>query len=119
MDATTQTKAPAKPYRYRTTTAARMAKLGNFVPCTLSAETLFDSLPEDGSVEVRWQGFGSVGGVERFSTQRLRRSADGQSVEVLRAAPGSTTGYLEVILRYPLGKGRTVRTFRRTPQNGN
>jgi hypothetical protein len=21
--------------------------------------------------------------------------------------------------RYPLGKGRTVRTFRRTPQNGN
>ena len=87
MDATTQTKAPAKPYRYRTTTAARMAKLGNFTPCTLSAETLFDSLPEDGSVEVRWQGFGSVGGVERFSTQRLRRSADGQSVVVLRAAP--------------------------------
>lgn len=115
MDTTSTAKAQAKPYRYRTTTAARMAELGNFIPCTLNAETLFDSLPADGSVEVRWQGFGSVHGVERFSTQRLRRSADGKSVELLRVVPGSTTGYLEVILRYPLGKGRTVRTFRRKP----
>lgn len=100
-----------KPYTYRTTTAAAMAKRGPFVPCTLTAEALFESLPEDGSIEVRWEGFGSVGGVERFGTSRVRRAADGHGVEVLRVAPGSID-YLETILVHPLGKGRTVRTFR-------
>lgn len=104
----------ATPYRYRTTTAARMAARGAFVPCTITAENLFESLPEDGSVEVRWSGFGSVHGVERFSTSRMRRGASG--VEVLRTAPG-TVDSLEVILVHPLGKGRTVRTFRHARKN--
>ncbi len=109
---TTQTP-EAKPYKYLTTTAAKMAKRGPFVPCTLSAEVLFESLPADGSVEIRWEGFGHVHGVERFGTHQMRRAADGRGVEVLRVSPGSQTGHLETILVHPLGKGRTVRTFRK------
>ncbi|MFC4225457.1 hypothetical protein [Lysinibacter cavernae] len=96
-------------YRYRTTTAAKMAARGAFVPCSITAEVLFESLPEDGAVEVRWIGFGLVGGVERFSTNRMRRGVS--EVEVLRTAHG-TVDELQVLLVYPLGKGRTVRTFR-------
>lgn len=106
----------AKPYQYRTTTAEAMAKRGAFVPCILPVEALFESLPEDGSVETRWRSIGNVRGVERFGTQRVRRSADGRSVQVLRTAWGSLTS-LEVIQSYPLGQGRTVRTFRHARQN--
>lgn len=113
MDTTTT---EAKPYKYLTTTAAKMAQRGAYVPCAITAEVLYESLPADGSVEVRWEGFGHVHGVERFGTSQMRRAADGQGVEVLRVAPGSRTGFLEPILIHPLGKGRMIRTFRHAPK---
>ena len=112
---TTRT-AESKPYKHLTTTAAKMAKRGAYVPCTITAEALYESLPEDGSVEVRWEGFGHIHGVEHFGTSRMRRAADGRGVEVVRTASGSKTGHLEPILVHPLGRGRTVRTFRHAPQ---
>jgi len=93
-------------YAYRTTTAARMAKRGPFAPVTLAVDVLFESLPADGSPEVRWEGFGHVHGVERFGTHIMRRSPEGDGVEVMRSNDGT------VVLRHPLGVGRTVRTFR-------
>lgn len=113
MDTTTT---EAKPYKYLTTTAAKMAQRGAYVPCALTAEVLYESLPADGSVEVRWEGFGHVSGVERFGTSRMRRAANGQGVEVLRQVAGGRSGELETILVHPLGKGRTIRTFRHAPK---
>lgn len=114
MDTTST--AEQKPYKYLTTTAAKMAKRGAYVPCTLTAEALYESLPEDGSVQVRWEGFGHVNGVEQFRTTRVRRAADGRGVEVLRQVWGGRPGELEPILIHPLGRGRTVRTFRHAPK---
>lgn len=113
MDTTTT---EAKPYKYLTTTAAKMARRGAYVPCAITAEVLYESLPADGSVEVRWEGFGHVSGVERFGTSRMRRAANGQGVEVLRQVAGGRSGELETILVHPLGKGRTIRTFRHAPE---
>lgn len=103
--------APTYPrdFVYKTTTPSRMAARG-LRPATITAETLFDSLPEDGSVAVRWQSFGHVHGLERFSTHMMRRAVDRLAVEVLRIAPG-TRDHLEPLVVYPLGHDRTIRTF--------
>jgi hypothetical protein len=94
--------AKAAGYRYRVTNAP--ARLG-LTPRTTSVERLFEALPADGSVSAAWTGFGHLSGVEHFSRHLMRRSADGTRVEVMECERGT------IVLAYPLGAGRTVRTL--------
>lgn len=103
LDYLTREELAALDYTYRTTTAAKMAARGPFVPQTITVDTLHATLPEDGSPVVRWQGFGHVHGVESFSTHIMRRSGD--RVEVMRSNDGT------IVIAYPIGQGRTVRSF--------
>lgn len=99
--------AKAAGYRYRQTTIAAAARAG-LAPRVATVEQIFDALPVDGGVGSVWTSFGHVAGVERFSLHLMRRSADGTRVEVLESERGT------IVLAYPLGAGRTVRTFVRS-----
>lgn len=91
-------------YRYRSTTAAAASRQG-LRAVTVSAEYIFEALPADGRPQVVWQSFGRVAGVERFATHIMRRSPGGDRVETMRPSDGT------VVVAYPLGAGRTLRTF--------
>lgn len=94
----------ASGYRYRQTTIAAAARVG-LAPRVATVEQIFEALPANGGVGSVWASFGHVAGVERFGLHLMRRSADGSRVEVMRANDGT------IVLAYPLGAGRTVRTF--------
>lgn len=94
----------ASGYRYQAI-SARTASRRGLTPRVASVERLFDSLPADGGPASVWASFGHVDGVERFSTHIMRRSPEGDRVEVMRPSDGT------VVVAYPLGAGRTVRTL--------
>lgn len=71
------------------------AKARGFGAGRSAAKRIFDTLPADGSPTVAWEG-NMAGGRYFFTTQIMRRSADGLTVEVLRPADGT------VLVRYPL-----------------
>lgn len=91
-------------YRHQAITARTAARRG-LTPRTSSIERLFESLPAHGGPAAVWSGFGHVDGVERFSAKIMRRSPEGDRVEVMRPSNGT------VVVAYPLGAGRTVRTL--------
>lgn len=97
--------AKAAGYRYRVTNAP--ARLG-LIARTATVERLFDALPADGSVASAWTSFGHVRSVEHFSLHLMRRSADGTRLEVMESERGT------MVMAYPLGAGRTVRTLVRS-----
>ena len=84
------------------TMTAKTAHARRLRPVTITAERMFASLPEDGTLAVRWEGFGHVRGQEMFGTSSMRRGD--AAIDVVLSS-GS------VILRHPLGAGRTIRTL--------
>lgn len=105
----TTTTAPARRI-YRSLTAALRA--GQQVD-VFTAEEFIAFLPADGSEATFWQSIGHSRGSEQFCRTRMRRATD--AIEILGHFEGCPAGTTQVVCRYLLGQGRTLRVLTRKP----
>lgn len=92
---------------YREITVAAAARQG-LAPRRIAAEALHAFLPADGSITPVWERLGNIGGVVFYGITHFRRyeSTTSTGVEVVRE-DGTP------VIRFPLGRGRTVRILGR------
>ncbi len=103
MDTTST--APAARLPFRTITVAAAARQG-LAPRRMTAEAFHNWLPADGSVCPTWERIGNVHGEVKYGVFHFRRSQTPGHPGVETVREDGT-----VVVRYPLGQGRTVRVL--------
>lgn len=93
---------------YRTITVQAAARQG-LAPRRMTAEAMHDWLPADGQVVATWERIGNVHGAVVYGLFHFRRSQTPGHPGVETVRPNDGT----VVVRYPLGQGRTVRVLGR------
>jgi hypothetical protein len=79
------------------TISAKTGAQHRLFPQDVPTQTVWDALPEDGSVKSFWHSIGRMASGEQFTNHVMRRSPSGRGVEIMRPSDGT------VLARYPFG----------------